>query len=187
MKSIWKDVPGYEGLYQCDEIGRVKSLARVVIRTDGHSKPIKETILAPQRHNHGYAQVTLCKDGDKRIWLVHRLIAMTFIPNPDNLPCINHKNQDKTDNRAENLEWCTVAYNNAYGDRVQRCAEKHRGLRHSEEAKRRMSESRKNPSDETRRRLSQAAKGRKHTAESLRKMSEYARSRKRGPDGRWCL
>lgn len=184
--SGWRDIPGYEGLYCCSPAGQVKSLERVVRRRDGLSHTVPERVLAPARHPHGYQQVTLCKNGKKERWLVHRLVAMTFLPNPEGLPCINHKNEVKDDNRADNLEWCTVAYNNTYGDRVERIAEKHRGLRHSPETKRRMSETKKHHMPaEYHRKLSAAARARKATDETKRKISEYAKTRKRHPDGRW--
>lgn len=186
MTEIWKDVPGYENLYQCNTSGEVRSLDRVITVKGGRRRCVKGVVLKQVRHTHGYSQVTLCDGSEKQVWLVHRLIATTFVPNPENLPCVNHINEDKADNRVENLEWCTVAYNNAYGDRVQRCAEKHRGLRHTEETRKRMSEAHRNLTDETRQKLSQAARGRRHSAESRRKISVYAGSRKRGADGRWC-
>lgn len=89
------------------------------IRKDGniiskwYNKPLKFN-----RNKGGYLKTCLvCDDGVKRTLLVHQIIAKKFIPNPDNLPVINHKNEDKTDNRVENLEWCTYEYNNTYHDR----------------------------------------------------------------------
>lgn len=181
----WCDIPGYEGLYKCSTQGQILSLERVVTRRDGIQKTIAERYLTPIAHNHGYKSVTLCKNGKRQKWLVHRIVALTFLPNPANLPCINHKNQDKADNRVENLEWCTVAYNNTYGDKVQRSAEKHRGHRHSLETKRRMSEAHKNISEETRQKLSLAHIGKRHSDESKRHVSEFAKTRKRDSNGRW--
>ena len=183
--SEWRHIPGYEGLYCCSPAGRIKSLERVVKRRDGLNHTVPERVLTPVKHTHGYQQVTLCKNGKKERWLVHRLVALTFLPNPEGLPCINHKNEVKDDNRADNLEWCTTAYNNTYGDRVQRIAEKHRGLKHSPETRRRMSETKKHMPAEYHQKLSAAARGRKATSEARRKMSEYAKTRKRQPDGRW--
>lgn len=103
----WKDITGYEGLYQVSNLGRVKSI--------GYGK-IK--LLNPGTVGNGYLMVILYKDGKHKTFLVHRLVALAFIPNTENLPQVNHKNEDKTDNRACNLEWCDAKYNNTYGSRT---------------------------------------------------------------------
>jgi hypothetical protein len=110
MKEEWKDIQNYEGLYQVSNLGRVKSFRR---STKLRCKD--EYILKPFLANNGYAQVTLYNNTKKHKFLVHRLVACAFIPNPDNLPQINHKDEDRTNNVVENLEWCTAEYNNAYG------------------------------------------------------------------------
>ena len=80
-------------------------------------------ILKQRNDRYGYPKVTFNDNGvAKSTPTVHRLVAEAFLPNPDNLPCINHKNENKLDNRAENLEWCTVEYNNLYGTHVEACA-----------------------------------------------------------------
>lgn len=109
MKEIWQNIPGYEGLYQISNLGRVKSFKQ---STKYHKT--KEYILTPSIGYHGYCQVTLYGNTRKK-FLVHRLVAGAFIPNPDHLPAVNHKDEDPTNNRADNLEWCTTEYNNAYG------------------------------------------------------------------------
>ena len=101
----WKDVVGYEGSYMCSNLGRIMSL-----KTNRILKPIKRP--------DGYLGVSLRKDGETQIFLIHRLICDTFIQNPYNLPITNHKNEIKTDNRADNLEHCDYSYNNTYGSRV---------------------------------------------------------------------
>lgn len=103
----WKDIKGYEGLYQVSSLGRVKSL--------NYNKTGKEHLLNPGKVGGGYLMFVLSKGGKRSNLLLHRLVAEAFIPNPDNLPCVNHKNEDKSDNRVENLEWCTHKYNNNYG------------------------------------------------------------------------
>nr|DAH93559.1 MAG TPA: homing endonuclease [Bacteriophage sp.] len=114
-EEIWKDISGYEGLYQVSTLGRVKSYdMRVPIR--GGIQTRKGRMLCLCRNIDGYNEVTLCKKGHKKHWRVHRLVALAFISNPDNFPVINHKNEIKTDNRVENLEWCTVSYNNNYNN-----------------------------------------------------------------------
>lgn len=119
MREIWKDVIGYEGLYQVSNLGRVKSLG------NGGSKNSKfssERILKTCEIK-GYLRVTLSKDGKQKQYSVHRLVALAFLPNPYNLPMVNHKDECKTNNACSNLEWCSVKYNNNYATRIQRIAE----------------------------------------------------------------
>lgn len=111
-KEIWKDVVGYEGLYQVSNLGRVKSLFRY------------KKILKQFEDNKGYLRVTLYKNNKSKSIKVHKLVAEAFIPNPNNYDCINHKDENKTNNRVENLEFCSFYYNLMYGTRVQRIAKK---------------------------------------------------------------
>lgn len=99
MKEIWKDVKEFEGLYQVSNFGRVKSL--------NYNHTGKGRVLNPYVDNTGYCQVSLYKNGKMYQKQIHRFVAETFIPNPNNLECVNHINGIKTDNRIENLEWCT--------------------------------------------------------------------------------
>ena len=121
MEEIWKDISGYEGLYQVSNLGRVKhlSFSRPNPLTGGISI-MKERILAPQLTKLGYYAVTLYKNGKLHRKFIHTLVAKAFISNPDNLPIINHKDENKLNNKPENLEWCTPKYNNSYGTRNQR-------------------------------------------------------------------
>ncbi len=112
MEEIWKDIHGYEGLYQVSNLGRVKSLPR------GKQWPYRQThnnIRKPKLNKNGYLCVNLSKENNVQWFNVHRLVAMTFLPNPDNLPFVNHKDETRTNNCIENLEWCTHEYNCAYG------------------------------------------------------------------------
>lgn len=102
MEEIWKDIEGYEGLYQVSNMGRVRSL-----------KYKKERILKPRKQS-GYYRVSLYND-KKYEYSIHRLVANAFIPNPDNLPQVNHKDENRTNNCINNLEWCTPKYNYNYG------------------------------------------------------------------------
>lgn len=110
MNEIWKDIEGFEGYYQISNLGRVKSFCQPT----QYRKP-KEHILKPSISNTGYCQVTLYKDTKRKKFLVHRLVAFAFVPNPNDYPHINHKDENKLNNSAENLEWCTALYNNRYG------------------------------------------------------------------------
>lgn len=107
--EVWKDIPGYEGLYQASNQGRIKSLPKRKGKGNGYIK--EEEILKASVEAHGYERVVLGKDGKKKKYQVHRLIAATFIPNEENKQQVNHINGNKADNRVENLEWCTDSEN----------------------------------------------------------------------------
>lgn len=140
MDEIWKDIPGYEGKYEVSNLGNVRSL------NYNHTGEIK--LLKQGTNKKGYKLVNLCKNGKQKCYLIHRLVAMTFIPNPNNLPIINHKDENKVNNNVNNLEWCTYEYNNNYGTRNERTSESHKGKKGcwygkqlSEEHKKKISES----------------------------------------------
>ena len=109
--ETWKNIKGYEGFYQVSSEGRIKSL-----------KWNKERILNPGIDRGGYLQVGLCAGGKKKTLKVHRLVCEAFHDNPDSKPDVNHINEDKTDNRACNLEWCTRRENLNHGTRNERSA-----------------------------------------------------------------
>lgn len=100
--EIWKDVPNYEGLYQVSNLGNVKSLAR-----KNKNRVNREKIMKLKLNNSGYYQVWLCKNNKSKGFFVHRLIALTFVPNLNNFPEVNHIDAVKTNNKVSNLEWCT--------------------------------------------------------------------------------
>lgn len=114
MKEIWKDIPGYEGLYQASNLGRIRSIDRLVNNTVG-LKQMKGRILKPI--NGKYLKVGLSKNGIQKPIRIHRLVALTFIQNPNNYPYVNHKDENKHNNCVDNLEWCTNLYNIYYGER----------------------------------------------------------------------
>ena len=111
--EIWCPIKGFEGQYEVSDKGRVRSL-----------KFGKERILKPIRNTQGYLQVHLCKNGEIKKCLVHRLVSQTFIPNPNNLQEVNHKDENPSNNSAQNLEWCDRKYNINYGTRTQRQSDK---------------------------------------------------------------
>lgn len=116
MNEIWKDIDGYVGLYQVSNFGRIKSLRKW---QKAHCPD--EYILKPYLSNNGYYQITLYAPGKKKKkFLIHRLVAYAFIPNPNGDPQVNHKDENRLNNRAENLEWCDAIYNNNYGTAIKR-------------------------------------------------------------------
>ena len=113
----WKWIDGYEGEYQVSTKGNIKSF-----------KKYKEgIILKPKKDGKDkYLMICLSNNGSQKYYLIHRLVAKAFIQNPNNYPQVNHKNENRYDNRVENLEWCTPKYNANYGTRNKRAGEKHR-------------------------------------------------------------
>ena len=116
-EEIWRPIVGYEGLYEVSNTGRVRSLDRYVKCDYEKYRLHKGKVLSPGKDKDGYLSVVLSCNGKHKKIAVHRLVAQAFIPNPDDLPIINHKDEDKTNNRVDNLEWCTVKYNMNYGTR----------------------------------------------------------------------
>ena len=121
MTEVWKGIKGYEGLYQVSNMGRVKSLDRTAIDKAGRKRHYKGRILKPVISSDGYLRVFLCNGrGKQKDCFVHRLVCEAFHKNPKNKPCVNHIDENKTNNTASNLEWCTVKENNNYGTRTAR-------------------------------------------------------------------
>lgn len=108
--ETWIDVKDYEGLYQVSNYGRIKSVAKLIF--NGKIYFFRdELILKPRKLPNGYIQVSLCKNNKYKTFYAHRLVACAFLENKNNKPQVNHKNGNKSDNRAENLEWVTVSEN----------------------------------------------------------------------------
>lgn len=135
MEEIWKDIVGYEGSYQVSNLGRVRSLDR----KDAKGSKIKGKLLIIYQNRCGYMQAALYKNAKPKLIYVHRLVATAFIPNLNNYRVINHKDEDKTNNRVDNLEWCDYKYNNNYGKMTHEfrsklvAGEKHHNARLKEE------------------------------------------------------
>lgn len=117
VEEVWQDIDGYEGFYRISNFGRIISLPR-----NGTRKTPR--ILKRVSDKRGYEIVILSKNGIRKTYKTHRLVAQTFIPNPNNLPQINHKNEIKTDNNVYNLEWCDSLYNVNYGTRIEKVVDK---------------------------------------------------------------
>lgn len=109
-EEIWRPVVGYEGLYEVSSYGRVRSLDRYDSKNHFRKGELMNFF-----YGCGYLKVVFSKNGIVKKYLVHRLVAQAFLPNPDNLPQVNHIDEDKLNNRVENLEWCTAKYNINYG------------------------------------------------------------------------
>lgn len=119
IQEIWKPVVGYEGLYEVSNLGQVKSLGNT--RKCSRFKGVV-TIMRHDITKLNYHRISLRKDGKYKRFLVHRLVAIAFIPNPDNLPVVNHKDENPANNCVDNLEWCTHQYNITYGTARERGA-----------------------------------------------------------------
>ena len=126
--EIWVDVKDYEGIYQISNLGRIKTLPRIKRNFNINTKQLEEIMLPekirkPQLTRYGYYRIGLTKNHKQIYYSVHRLVAEAFIPNPENLPQINHKDENKLNNCVSNLEWCTARYNANYGTRNKRTGE----------------------------------------------------------------
>lgn len=118
MQEIWKDIPGFENIYQVSNIGNVKTLDKYVNSSIKNNNKVKrKTKILKQYNKNGYLQVSLSKENKRYYFGVHRLVAMAFLPNTNNLPQVNHKDENKLNNKVDNLEWCSAKYNCNYGTR----------------------------------------------------------------------
>jgi len=129
MEEIWRDIEGYEGLYQVSNLGRVKSIGRYIKHWRGGLLFREGTIMTPRLNRYGYLQLSLSKEGKCKTFTIHQLVARTFLQNPNNYTCVNHKDEVKTNNfvyvnengsvnlEKSNLEWCEADYNCNYGTR----------------------------------------------------------------------
>ena len=122
--EIWKPIKDYEDCYEISNEGRVRSKDRYVKVCGNGKRLIKGQIIKPNICVNGYYEVMLSRNKQRKVLLLHRLVAMHFIDNPMGFPEVNHKDENITNNHVDNLEWCTSKYNANYGTRNQRCMEK---------------------------------------------------------------
>lgn len=121
-KEVWEPIKNYEGLYEVSSLGRVRAISHLSWNGKGYFMT-KEKVLKPRMKKWGYLSVALSKDNKAKEFKVHRLVANAFIPNPHQLPQVNHKDERKTNNCATNLEWCTAKYNSNYGSHPKNVSE----------------------------------------------------------------
>lgn len=177
MEEIWKDVVGYEGFYQVSNLGRVK---RIKSGRGARAGKILKQSLRGRDYPGDYPAVYLTKDSKTIAYSVHRIVCTAFHNNPEHKPCVNHINGVKTDNRAENLEWVTYQENNIHAWST--------GLNSakpiSEETRKRLSEAFKgrHHSEESRKKISESHKGKRYSEESRKKMSEIQKRIKASPE-----
>lgn len=114
MKEVWKDIAGFDGYYQVSNHGNVRSTTRKVHHSKGGVRVSHSRLMKLSLNGDGYYFVSLHKHNHAKPFRVNRLVAETFIPNPDGLPCVNHIDKNRLNNRVDNLEWCSVEYNNRY-------------------------------------------------------------------------
>jgi hypothetical protein len=117
-KIVWKPIPEFEGFYEVNNIGDVRSVERYVVNSIGYRKNLKGKLLKKGTDKDGYKDVCMCKEGKEYHKRCHRLVAAAFIPNPDNKPLVNHINGIPDDNRVSNLEWCTEKENTEHAIRT---------------------------------------------------------------------
>ena len=123
MKEEWRDIDGFEGLYQVSNLGRVKRIAHCSNYKGNTLRFLPERIKEQSVDKSGYKTVSLYSENKMKLCKVHVLVGKAFIPNIENLPQINHKDENKSNNCVSNLEWCTPHYNNNYGTRNLRMSE----------------------------------------------------------------
>ena len=159
----WKiiEVPEFQGNYEVSSLGRIRTIPHECVDKLGRKRWVTECIKATRLNPKGYKMINVRYNGKHYTFRVHRIVAQTFIPNPDNLPEVNHKDENKQNNSVENLEWCTHQYNSAYGTR---------GIRQG--AKIRIIFKGRKLSEETRQKIAEKARGRKHTEEWKKHHSE---------------
>lgn len=118
MDEIWKDIPSYEGYYQVSNLGNFRSVPRIIRYKNSGTRLYPAKSLLTETTKDNYQRITLMKEGVKQRFQAHRLVALAFIPNPENKPCINHKDGNKSNNCVDNLEWCSYSENTLHAIRT---------------------------------------------------------------------
>ena len=124
MKEIWKPVKDFEKVYMISNFGNIKRLEKIIIRKNPKNKntlikyTYKEKLLSLKNDKDGYKFIILCDNGRRKVSRIHRLVAEAFLDNPNNYPIINHKDENKSNNHIDNLEWCTIKYNTNYKNSI---------------------------------------------------------------------
>ena len=111
MIEVWKEIRGYEGMYECSNHGNIRSLTRTIIRNTGIAERKNGRVLAQSKNKNGYLQVALWKNGKRKVAYVHRIVADTFLETDDERTYVNHKDGNRLNNRVDNLEWVTASEN----------------------------------------------------------------------------
>lgn len=126
INEMWKQIPGYEGYYEISNFGKIRSVDRYVKNRGGAALKRGKELAVSLKGD--YYQICLYKNNIGKWFLVHRLVAMAFLPNTNGLPQVNHKDENTKNNRVDNLEWCDSSYNHNYGTRIERIADRRRGV-----------------------------------------------------------
>lgn len=176
MEIEWRDVVGYEGKYKVSNTGLVKSCERKIrVYHRGYDgfRVVKEQLMKTGINNMGYEWVSLRTNNKGKTCFVHRLVAQAFIPNPNNLPYINHKDENPLNNQVDNLEWCSPKYNCNFGNRNIKISKKRIGMKFTKEHIDNMRKAKKLAvTDEFREKMRQVHLGTTLTDEHRKKISE---------------
>lgn len=159
----WKviEIPEFQRHYEVSTLGRIRTIPHMMVHPTGAKRWIESHIKATRKSPRGYLMINIRYQGKHYTFRVHRVVAETFIPNPDNLPEVNHKDENKANNAVDNLEWCSHQYNTAYGTRGIRQGRKISILQKGRKI-----------SDEARQKIAEKARGRKHSEEWKARHSE---------------
>ena len=176
----WKDIEGFDGRYQISNLGRVKSCSRLIrVSHRGYVgyRKTQEKIMKPCTMRNGYQYIEFHKNGEQSREFVHRLVARAFIPNLNNLPFVNHKDENPSNNNVDNLEWCTSKYNCNYGNRNAKISKSRKGMKFTDEHIENMRKAGKQRvNDEFRQKMREVHLGKKLSDEHKKKIGQSVRN-----------